>query len=596
MGKRKSEKKSLLVTEKNDNWVEIWISRTLNFLKNYDNILLFLFCFLIFDSYTKIRMGGDTLPAQLLPINLLFNHSIFFDNYISGLNYSYTSYAFLLINGHYVSLFPIVTPILITPIYIVSSILAILLQIPLSPIIIQLIAKMAAAFVAALACLVFYLVVKLHFSSKLAMVLTFVFAFATSTWSIGSQALWQHGMSELLLLLMIYIIIRNEQGYLYKNLVALGLVAGLFIFNRPPDALLILPILIYVILWYREKFWYFAVGGLITGLPFALFNFIIYGTLVGGYVTNIPRLQFTLETFQHFFGLMIAPNKGLLVFSPILILSIFGFLVLYRLKTDRIRSLLMWFGPAIFLTIIIYSLFDDWMGGYSYGPRYLTGFIPVIVIYIGIFFNDCLFTMNSSVKKNFYTVIITILILISTVIQVIGVFYYPYLIDVKMDNSRAWDLQNLTILMSYKDGASNLNSFTVQSIPPLPPLFDYSSNLKKTVLMADKFLINGNYEQAAIEYDKVLEINPNYYDALNNKGICLLYLNQPQDALIYFDRAIQVDPTSENAWFNKGLAYYDIGQYNKSYESFSTAAKINPINKSTKDEMNKLSQYINETS
>ena len=44
-----------------------------------------------------------------------------------------------------------------------------------------------------------FLLLRRRAQARLAFLLTLVFAFGTTTWVIGSQALWQHGLGELLI-------------------------------------------------------------------------------------------------------------------------------------------------------------------------------------------------------------------------------------------------------------------------------------------------------------------------------------------------------------------------------------------------------------
>ena len=136
-----------------------------------------------------------------------------------------TNYGFLLINGHYYSLFPIVTPVMVTPIYAVSLFLSHVLSVPLTGDLVLLIGKTSAVIIATLSGVLVYWVTKELFSQRIALLSTFLFAFATSTWSISSQTLWQQGTGELLLIVMLYFIIRNEKAESWTNIVSLGILA-----------------------------------------------------------------------------------------------------------------------------------------------------------------------------------------------------------------------------------------------------------------------------------------------------------------------------------------------------------------------------------
>jgi tetratricopeptide (TPR) repeat protein len=50
---------------------------------------------------------------------------------------------------------------------------------------------------------------------------------------------------------------------------------------------------------------------------------------------------------------------------------------------------------------------------------------------------------------------------------------------------------------------------------------------------------------------EVIDLNPNYSLAYNNKGEALLKLNKIEDAIKCFDKAIELNPNNSNAIFNK---------------------------------------------
>ncbi|MGB8219681.1 MAG: hypothetical protein WCE46_04795 [Methanoregula sp.] len=166
------------------------VQNLVGLLTRYDFVVLFLLLFIAYNTVTGIGIiSGDTVPASFLPASILENQNLNFDYNPSLVSNPDLSYAFPLINGHYVSLFPIVTPILITPVYGISYVICNVFNIPLLPTGFLILAKTAASVIAALAGVFFYLVSKELFSKKVALGVTCIFAFATSTWSISSQAL-----------------------------------------------------------------------------------------------------------------------------------------------------------------------------------------------------------------------------------------------------------------------------------------------------------------------------------------------------------------------------------------------------------------------
>jgi len=78
------------------------------------------------------------------------------------------AYAFRKVNGHFVSLFPIVTPILITPVYFLSYLIYTVFQVPFDSLSIMVLAKTCATIIAALSVVFVYLAGKELFPQKIA--------------------------------------------------------------------------------------------------------------------------------------------------------------------------------------------------------------------------------------------------------------------------------------------------------------------------------------------------------------------------------------------------------------------------------------------
>lgn len=446
----------------------------------YDFALLFFLFFIVYNTVSGIGLSsGDVLPASVLPLSLILYQNPYFDTMgqflSSNPNYAY---AFPFVNGHYVSLFPIVTPVLITPIYWISITLSNIFSIPIGDMEFFILAKCSASIIAALAGVLVYLTGKELFSKKVALTTAFIFAFATSTWAISSQALWQHGTVELLLISMIYLIIKNEKAEWRGNIFLLGILSGLFIFNRPPDLILLIPVIFYIIWTQRKTLHYYVFGSILSGLPFFYYNYSIFGNFFGGTMVSLSLFAINLNFISNFIGLLIAPNVGLFIFCPILILSIVGFIKLRDIQKSKINNILILFGPVIALQILLYSFYRPWAASaaYCYGPRFLTGFVPVLCLFIGFFLNDYFNnTQNKQtvLKKWGVPLIIGILIASSVLIQFIGVFFFNQYPEQTTNDKRAWDWNDSIIVGSYISGIKNIQGISVYTLPPLPPLFVY---------------------------------------------------------------------------------------------------------------------------
>ncbi|MFA4876914.1 MAG: glycosyltransferase family 39 protein [Methanoregula sp.] len=456
----------------------------------YQFVFLFILIFLVYSTVSGIRSSGDTFPAAILPYSIIINHTMAGDPFQAlFLNDPGLSYSFINRDGHYYSLFPVVTPILVLPLYALQYLILSACSMPLtesSPVLnsIFITGHVASALIATLCCLVFYFTVKKLVSDRVAFISTLILAFATTTWSISSQALWQHGMVELLLILMIWLIIRNEECPSNFNLAGLGILAGLFLFNRPPDAVLLLPILGYVLFLHRNRLHYFLAAGIAGGLPFLCYNYFIFGNVFGGYIKNIALFHLDWQFWTNFLALLISPNRGLLVYSPVLILAIIGFFLLDMIKNRKIALLLKWFGPVILLDVLVYCFFYDWMGGYSFGPRFLTGLLPVLVLYLAVFLEFFKNSKFPAIKKQCISACILLLVIISIIIQVIGVFFFPFILDIDAHPDRMWDLESSQIARSYRDGSGNITSISLILLPPLPNVELFSTGQNQPTLLS----------------------------------------------------------------------------------------------------------------
>jgi hypothetical protein len=432
-------------------------------------LLLFLVCFLVYNTSTFIRMSGDTTPAQIIPLNLLKYGEISFDRFFPDFNNPSNLYAFVNIQGHYYSYFPIVTPILITPLYIIPYILISVAGTPLNIGLIASLARFASAIVAATGVVIVYLNAQALFSKTSVYLTTITYAFGTATWAISSQALWQQGMIELLLALLIFTIIRNEAREAGWHLMVLGILSGLLAMARPPDALLLIPVLLYILWHHRQKAHLYFIPGILSAFPFILYNFLVFGSPLGGYEKTAALMGISTAIPIRFLGYLFAPNMGFFIFSPILIFGLAGYFRTADIRNLRLQEILALYGPTLILSIVGYSFYADWAGA-AYGPRYLTGFLPVYILYVGLFL-DHILRDSKGWKKSTVIAAFGLLLLLSVGIQVIGAFYYPFVTDVNMDDRRVWDPHDLLILRSYQDGADRIDVLRVNTMPPLPPLF-----------------------------------------------------------------------------------------------------------------------------
>ena len=91
------------------------------------------------------------------------------------------------------------------------------------------------------------------------------------------------------------------------------------------------------------------------------------------------------------------------------------------------------------------------------------------------------------------------------------------------------------------------------------------------------FLRNhGRYGEAISVYDVILQADPDYVDAYNNRGGCYDDKNETSRALADFDKALALDPSFAGAYNNRGVIYGKEGDYNRAVADFDKALALNP--------------------
>ncbi len=127
---------------------------------------------------------------------------------------------------------------------------------------------------------------------------------------------------------------------------------------------------------------FFAKGLFIGLLPLLLYNFFIFNnpfefTISYSQQELFPPIsQFNLPNLYVILRLLVFPYRGLLFYSPILILSL---IALFRMrKTFAAETLLI---AYIFLAFAVYfSTLSWWWGGTAFGARYLLPTVPFLMV------------------------------------------------------------------------------------------------------------------------------------------------------------------------------------------------------------------------
>ena len=350
-------------------------------------VAVFVLSLFVYGANTGNMYAPDSAPNSLLVLNALHRHRLDFDNFKDGYlaQYIFTQTP----DGHTQSIFPVGTAIVSAPIYVADYILMQLRSetpdisaIDFEP---QRLAyeKQAASIIAALAAALFFLLALRFAGLRTALAGTIAFAFGSSMWTIGSQALWQHGSVALCTIALMLALVSSLRSKAITPTFLAGLIAGFMPVVRPTAIFFSLAGLAFFVSVHRLRRLPIMVIGFIVGIsPGIAWNVINFHNVIGGYTVNESGYVVDAAANLHAaIGLLFSANRGLVIFTPFVLLTAFDIPALWRQSRDDARyRLLALMTLAAIATFFSYALFSRWEGGSTYGPRYLTDVTPILAL------------------------------------------------------------------------------------------------------------------------------------------------------------------------------------------------------------------------
>jgi hypothetical protein len=392
-----------------------------------------LFCFLVYNANLRQIGAGDTLPARYQPLILWHDGTLDLDANARLVAHGHSmipprdrpagadgqvtyfepsTYWMVRTRPHQLaSLYPMVTPLLVAPLYVPAVIWlnAHGWEQPRVDRVAELMEKVSASLLASVASVLMFLLLRRE-RIRWSLPLAVAFAFGTNTWMISSQALWQHGTGELLIVLALLLVVVPASPV---RTAALGAVCVLIAANRPPDALIAGAFVLFTV-WSRRRNALWLLAGAAVPLAALLYydlNFI--GHVAGGYALGkAPNEIFFRWDWSGVPGLLISPTRGLLVFTPFLVFVPVG--LIQRLRASSSRGLAVALSFAAVTQLLVYSQ-TDWRAGVSWGPRYLTDLLPILL---------WMLAPAPLVLRPLARGLLVLAMAASVVVQIIGAFWY----------------------------------------------------------------------------------------------------------------------------------------------------------------------------
>jgi hypothetical protein len=375
--------------------------------------------------------------------------------------------------GHWRSAYPIVPALVAGMVGAVLHHIGILdLDAPLAA---NLVAVGTASLATAAAVTLVFLALARMSSLRVALVTAIGLGLGTNYWPLVSRTLWQHEMVAFGLALALWAWLRPSAEIRTAHLTIGGAGLALAGAARPQVA----PLVLFMFLWLAHRVdlrravipacMVIAAAALTVGANILWF---------GGPLGALPRLEAVHPAVhgvdgpinRRFWigaaGLLVAPNRGLLIFSPIALVALFGFRTLHRSARDLG---LWWLTAGVFVQFIAYSAYAVWWGGHTYGPRYM---LDVLVPLAAVAAKGAERLMSTTVGQ----LLGAGLLAWSIAVAGIGAFVYPNErwntspADVDLNHQRLWDVHDLQIRRAYaaRPSPQNFDLFTKAAVSREP--------------------------------------------------------------------------------------------------------------------------------
>ena len=351
--------------------------------------------------------SADTIPNELLPISILLEGNLDFNEFVPP--GSPLPYYFREISDRVVSAYPIVPGVLNLPAYAAARLAGVdIIQQR------RALSKVTASCLTAASVAFLFLALQMHFKRRTAAGVAVLYGMGTCTWAVAGQGIWQHGPSLALITLALFLLSSPGGRWAAYS----GFFLGLAVFNRPTNVLLALLLTVFVVFRRRHA------------LPAFLALAAIPAALLFGYSWVYFRTPFALGQGQAvtdfsgnmaegLAGLLASPNRGILVFSPVFLFALFPLgIALVSRRPDLLLRLLAW---DVALTLLLYSRWRMWWGGWCFGYRMLIELLPPLMFFLA---QACQAWEAHGARRLIRWGFIA-LALLSIFVQFLGAFYYP---------------------------------------------------------------------------------------------------------------------------------------------------------------------------
>ena len=201
-------------------------------------------------------------------------------------------------------------------------------------------------------------------------------ALGTQVWSTASRVLWSDTFLTLILGAVVWLLVLHETGRRRLSAPLLATLLAWGYFCRPTASLAIMAITLYLMRYHRGLVGSYLATGAVWIVVFVTYSWLTFGTLLPTYYRTGT---FSLHSFgSGLLGILLSPSRGQLVFVPVTLFV--AYLLARYWRSLPLPRLIMPALLSVLAHVALISIFEQWHGGHSYGPRYLTPLVPWLVL------------------------------------------------------------------------------------------------------------------------------------------------------------------------------------------------------------------------
>ena len=320
------------------------------------------------------------------------------------------------INGHYYSFFPPLMSILAIPFYWIGTLIN---STTISVFTLPILFSIATMY------LLYKFAMKLELGWKVSMLTAIGFGFGTSALAY-SVTIFAHIASAFFILLGVYVAtFKLDRSRLWSW--SIWLLYAILLFLDFPNGFLFLPVAFYTLYkslnitddkntvsigidWKK-----FAGVVLIIAAAgvYGYYNYVNFGspTKLSNTIPRVRDLKVVEESIPEgapndgqalhtrsllngVYTFTVSPDRGLIWYSPILLLFVLG---LGKSNKKDFETIAL---SISFICLVLYSMFGDPYGGWAFGSRYMVAVMPLLMLLVGVGFRN----NKSNLKKVLYSI------------------------------------------------------------------------------------------------------------------------------------------------------------------------------------------------